>query len=367
MKIEENLVSHLKLEKPAVIVDEQVCRANIRAMSNKAKSLKIELRPHFKTHRSRTIGNWFREEGIDKITVSSVDMAAWFANDGWNDITIAIPVNLREIDKINLLANKVKLGITVDNLYTMEYLSGSLSGNINIWIKLDDGSGRVGIPLDDIRLAVELAEIAGNNLNFAGFITHNGSSYKCTNSTEIKTLHNERTKKLCDFMRIIKDELPCKFILSAGDTPSCSLVNDFGCADEIRPGNFVFYDLMQYHMGVCSFNSIALAMALPVIGVYPGKIVVYGGAVHLSKESIEVNGNKVYGKVCRIEKNGFSEIEKEIFISSLSQEHGIIYTNIEHNLKPGDLIGVIPVHSCLTADMFDNYTSLNGSRIDACK
>jgi len=31
--------------------------------------------------------------------------------------------------------------------------------------------------------------------------------------------------------------------------------------DEIRPGNFVFYDLMQYRIGSCSVGQIAVAMA----------------------------------------------------------------------------------------------------------
>jgi len=33
-------------------------------------------------------------------------------------------------------------------------------------------------------------------------------------------------------------------LISYGDTPSCSIAENFDEVDEIRPGNFVFYDVM---------------------------------------------------------------------------------------------------------------------------
>jgi hypothetical protein len=36
-------------------------------------------------------------------------------------------------------------------------------------------------------------------------------------------------------------------------------------ATEIRPGNFVFYDLMQQNIGACSIDDIALRVLCPVI------------------------------------------------------------------------------------------------------
>ena len=40
-------------------------------------------------------------------------MAEYFAENGWNDITIAFPFNLLEIDKINELAGKINLNILI--------------------------------------------------------------------------------------------------------------------------------------------------------------------------------------------------------------------------------------------------------------
>ncbi len=77
-------------------------------MAQKAKAHNLIFRPHFKTHQSAEIGNWFKDEGVNKITVSSVQMAEYFAESGWKDILIAFPVNIRETEQINRLASKIK-------------------------------------------------------------------------------------------------------------------------------------------------------------------------------------------------------------------------------------------------------------------
>ena len=55
-------------------------------------------------------------------------MAKYFANDGWNDITIAIPFNLREFSDLeNLLevhkTSKLIINILIDNKETTNFLS----------------------------------------------------------------------------------------------------------------------------------------------------------------------------------------------------------------------------------------------------
>ena len=47
--------------------------------------------------------------------------------------------------------------------------------------------------------------------------------------------------------------------ISVGDTPSSRLVTDFGNVDELRPGNFIFYDVQQTIAGVCGIEDIAVA------------------------------------------------------------------------------------------------------------
>jgi D-serine deaminase-like pyridoxal phosphate-dependent protein len=157
-------------------------------------------------------------------------------------------------------------------------------------------------------------------------------------------------------------------ILSAGDTPGCSLTEDLSGLDEIRPGNFVFNDLMQYSLGSCSIEDIAVAVACPVVGrnLQRNEIIIYGGAVHFSKEFMyRSNGEKVYGNVVLFEDNGWSRPINGSYLASLSQEHGIIRTSREviEDIRVGDILGVLPVHSCLTANLLKGYLTLEGEEI----
>lgn len=93
---------------------------------------------------------------------------------------------------------------------------------------------------------------------------------------------------------------------------------------------------------------------------------IYGGAVHLSKEAIlNQTGLPNYGGICQLKDHRWSALYRNSFLSSISQEHGII--DADHELFAttdiGDLIVVIPVHSCLTANLFGEYLTFNGDTI----
>jgi D-serine deaminase-like pyridoxal phosphate-dependent protein len=161
----------------------------------------------------------------------------------------------------------------------------------------------------------------------------------------------------CQSLRALSQE---KAILSTGDTPSCSIVENFNGFDEVRPGNFVFYDLTQYLLGSCTFENIAVAVACPVVekNLKRKEIIIYGGGVHLSKESIRTGeGNTIFGKTVLLEEAGWREASGHDYVRSLSQEHGIIVPSDElyKSVKVGDLVGIIPVHSCMTADLLRQY------------
>ena len=83
----------IQVTEPTMVLNEEVCKSNIARMAAKAKAANVVFRPHFKTHQSREIGEWFRASGVDKITVSSLNMAMKFAEWGWNDITCLLYIS----------------------------------------------------------------------------------------------------------------------------------------------------------------------------------------------------------------------------------------------------------------------------------
>ena len=101
------------IRKPTLLLNKERSLQNIAVMAHKAKKGQTQFRPHFKTHQSATIGKWFQDIGVTKIAVSSLDMAEYFSEYGWADITVAIPVNIRQIDIVNELARRIKLNLVI--------------------------------------------------------------------------------------------------------------------------------------------------------------------------------------------------------------------------------------------------------------
>lgn len=351
---------------PRLVIDEKKCSGNIDRMVSKARENNLLFRPHFKTHQSLAIGKWFRARGVDRITVSSLKMAYYFARDGWKDILIGIAYNPREYDLYENLSDKCRLQVTISCPETALILAGQCRFPLEAMIKIDTGYNRTGIKWDDHARLGRTMEYLGRNqrIKIRGLMTHDGSTYALNNRQKILDRHLKSAERI----NICRDTIKMKdLIISEGDTPSASLANSFEGIDELRPGNFVFYDLMQYMNGSCGFEDIALALICPVIDIRPasGTIVVHGGAVHFSKERISVNGKDIYGMLARIDSDGWHEPGNQIFMSSLSQEHGIIdYPLTGEKVRPGDLLGVIPVHSCLAADCMRGYILTSGERID---
>ena len=146
----------------------------------------------------------------------------------------------------------------------------------------------------------------------------------------------------------------------------CSAVDAFDGIAEIRPGNFVFYDLMQLQIGSCDENQIAAAAVCPVVGIYPerNQVVVQGGAVHLSKESLNTVDRVIFGRLGHLvlplagQAAGLGGVLENAPVVSLSQEHGIIDVpaDLIGQVGIGDLLIVWPIHSCLMCDLHQEHT-----------
>ncbi len=358
------------LYEPTLLLDKQKCLSNISMMAAKARTNNLSFRPHFKTHQSHEVGRWFRSVGVEKITVSSVKMAEYFANDGWHDITVAFPVNVHEKDRLNRLAKKISLNLLVVSPETVDHLGKEILHPINVFVEIDTGYHRTGVApehaalLDAILNRIE----AYPHVTFKGFLTHDGHSYKIRNDKKAILSIHQHTLAIA---KSLKEKYSGKYpgiIFSLGDTPTCSVAESFAGVDEIRPGNFVFYDFMQVAIGSCSLEQVAIAMACPVVATYPerNEIVVHGGAVHFSKDNLVLPvGATSFGKVVRLTNGGWNTEDTGMYIKSVSQEHGIIHAdkNQVENIKVGDWLGVLPIHSCLTADVMKAYKTLEGETI----
>ncbi len=338
------------IAEPRLLIHRARTRANIRRMAVKAADSEVRLRPHFKTHQSREIGRWFRDEGTRAITVSSPSMLEYFADDGWDDITIAIPLNPAAAGSYRrFVAKGGKLGLITDSVEAVERLPDF--GDFDLWIEIDSGDGRTGVPWEDVATARAIADACHGKVR--GILTHRGGSYASRSVDEVRSIFAECVRR----MNLMRDGLGIDGLeVSVGDTPGCTLSETFDGVDEIRPGNYVYYDVMQLDLGVCSAKDIALGVACPVISKHGerGEVIVHGGAVHLSRDSVPwKEGGPCFGRVLDLgEGDQWGGVIPHAHVRSISQEHGIISADSEwiDALAIGEPLVILPVHSCLAMD-----------------
>jgi D-serine deaminase-like pyridoxal phosphate-dependent protein len=352
---------------PTLVVDRERVLSNLRRMRDKADASGTRFRPHVKSHNSPTIAALYREVGVTAITASSVEMARRFADAGWDDITIAFPLNVRALPELRRLASEIRLGLLVDSPEAAEALA-RIEAPVDAWIDVDVGYGRTGVRWNDAAALVRVLDAAQRpgRHRVRGVLTHAGHSYHVPDPAARAALWVE----IADRMAAARDALagpasPLELHISVGDTPTGGTVSRFDGVDEIRVGNFVFFDLQQHVLGSCTSGELALVVACPVVGVYParGEIVVQGGAVHLSRDVAPgPAGVSSHGQLAVMGPDGWDLLPaSEAYVRGLSQEHGMIRCSREvlDQVRVGDLVFIVPAHVCLAANQIGEFVYLD--------
>ena len=351
------------IDRPTLVVDRVRAERNIARMAAKAEASGVRFRPHFKTHNSIEVGEWFRAAGVTAITVSSVEHAVRFADAGWDDITIAFPLVTRALPAIRDLASHVRVGVVVEGPDGATALAAVESG-MDVWVDVDAGYGRSGARWDDAdRLGEIGAALARSRQHrLRGVLTHAGNTYHAPDHTAIEAIWAETAVRLAGARDVLAASTGVRGLeTSVGDTPGCAVMNRFDGVDEVRPGNFVFFDIQQLSLDVCTEEDLALAVACPIVGVYParGEAVIHGGSVQLSLDTAPGPGDgRNFGRLALAEPSGWHLLPAEAgFVRGLSQEHGVLRCSpdVLAQLRVGDLAFVIPAHACLPANQVGHW------------
>jgi D-serine deaminase-like pyridoxal phosphate-dependent protein len=302
--------------------------------------------------------------GIGPITVSTLAEAEFYADAGFTDITYAVPIAPEKLARVAALARRVeRLNILLDSERALRAVE-SFGGEFDVFLKVDCGYHRAGVDPDDPdseRLALAMRD--SSSIHFQGVLTHAGHSYHAKSPGEILHVAAAETDAVTRFRALLGDDA---IMRSIGSTPTASVVERFNDCDEVRPGNYVFYDAFQSTIGSCSAADVAVSVLATVIGCYPERrtLLVDAGALALSKDSgpDHVDPQFGYGIVCDTDLRPLP-----LRVIALSQEHGKIEGegSVIARHPVGTLLRIVPNHSCLTAAMFERYYAVEGDRVIA--
>ncbi len=357
------------LRTPALLLDPRILDANIAAMRSRCARLGVALRPHVKTVKSTRIARLLCGGRPGPVTVSTVAGARALAADGFGDIFLAVGTNPgRLVDIAALIADGTKLRIACDSVAIAEQIGahGHLSGvRFDVLIEVDCGYGRAGVrPGSRQLLAVAAALSASPGARCVGVFTHGGHSYGCRDAACVRKVAADERDAVVRAAAAIEAAAPGGpggLTVSAGSTPTAVHGSDWTGVDELRPGNFAFFDLAQAGIGSCTSADIAVTVLATVIGHRPdGRgATVDAGSLALSPDSSAV-ATAGYGLVCDLDGAQIPGLR----VASLSQEHGWIAGEPDRKfpydrLPIGSMVRILPAHSCITAAQFEGYHVLN--------
>ncbi len=355
---------------PALLLDIERVRRNATRISEMAKRNDVRLRPHVKTHKCIEVAR-IQTAGHDgAITVSTLAEARAFAKHGFTDITYAVPIEPGKFnDAIELLNTGVKLNLLTndaDTVLALDKSAGDARVVFDVFVKIDCGTHRVGVePDSEEAIAIPRLLSDASNLNFAGILTHAGHSYNASSPDELLAVARHERDIMVELATRIGRQGMAVPTISIGSTPTMSSIDNLDGVDEIRPGNYIFFDAYQATLGSCGFEDTALTVLTAVVHKGKDRFVVDAGAIALSKDRgpVALDPACGYGRVLDIDGN-----ETGMRVTGLSQEHGEIEAGPSaafDRIRVGDRLRILANHSCLTAAQHSHYNVMeNGTIVD---
>ncbi len=355
-----------ELVTPCLLLNRKTMRRNIRRMSERIGSLGGVLRPHVKTNKSIEVLNDIVAAGnTSGITVSTLGEASYFLDHGITDITYAVGIAPNKFGPAaELMARGADLKLILDNVEMAERLAACADrdgASYKVLIELDTDGHRSGAdPFGDELLRIGLRLHESPNIELTGVLTHAGESYACRSEEALLAMaRQERDRSIAAAERLRAAGFPCP-VVSIGSTPTALAVDDLSGITEVRPGVYVFQDLVMAGLGVCSAEDVALSVLASVTGFQEQRdwAIIDAGWMAMSRDR-GTAGQAVdqgYGLVCDDRGTPVGDL----VIGDANQEHGIVVSRAGRHspladLGLGDLVRVLPNHACATAAQFDHY------------
>ena len=357
------------LRTPALILDSGVLRRNLSAMSERIAGLGLDLRRHMKTAKCAEIAKLATTGHSGGICVSTVAEAVYFAHHGFKDITYAFGI---VPEKMDALADLVRSGVNVSLLLDdpgvalgVAERAAALNAPFDVLIEIDSGMNRAGIDAEAPAL-IEIGRILdeASAVRLGGVLTHGGQSYDCRGAAECRIVaEEERLAVVAAATHLREAGLSCPRVAS-GSTPTAVHARSSEGITEMRPGNYMFFDLHQLGIGACAVEDIAVSVLATVIGHNQphNRMVIDAGALALSKDidARDQIPDAGYGWV--FDSLGRARIG-DLRVAALSQEHGTIESDGPlpfDRLPIGARVRILPSHSCLTAAAYGSYNLVDG-------
>lgn len=357
--------STLPVATPGLVIDRDIFDANMIEMAAIARSARVELVPHAKTHRMAEVGLRQLELGAQGLCVAKIGEAEAFADVGINYLFVANPVmGSDKLDRAVALAARVDLMLAVDGVEAASAAGAHFAAarkTIKLMLAIDSGLGREGVsPAKAAEVGAAIAAVKGVEL--VGIYTHEGTTYGAKDKADLEARAVAAGQLMVDIANAIRAKGIALPIVSLGASASARAVAQVSGVTQIRPGIFAFNDVGQIALG----NATAETTAVRVIATVtshpdPDRACIDAGSKSLSSDLVPAGAHREYypGHGILVNAPGW-------VLERMSEEHGWLRWRGEgepSSLPVGSRIEIIPNHVCMPFALLRKASILSQNKI----
>ncbi len=347
------------IDTPALLIEREILEKNIRQMQKIADGNKVNLRPHLKAHKMPLLAHRQLVAGARGVAVAKLAEAEIMIRNGIKDILIANQVVGKEkIARLLRLSRLAVISCAVDSPENARQLSSAFAREgrkIDVYIEIDTGLNRCGLRKEKDILAMARLLTGLRGINLKGILTHAGHVYAASGKREVAAIGEHEGRFMVRTAAFLRASgIPIDEV-SVGSTPTAPHAAMIPGVTEIRPGNYIFNDMMQVSLGSVPVERCALTVLATVISLSArDRAVIDAGSKALALDK-GAHGNELL--------KGFGFIlKKKAQLTRLSEEHGII-SHKNEKFKIGEKIRLIPNHACPVVNLFDFAYLVEGQKV----
>jgi D-serine deaminase-like pyridoxal phosphate-dependent protein len=237
-----------EVETPALLVDLPALDSNIAKLSSylHARTPRIGLRPHAKTHKSPDIARRQIAAGACGVCCQVIGEVEAMAAAGITDILLSNQIaSSGKALRLAAVAAEARISVCVDNQAQVRLLSAAAQARgvtMHVLVELDVGGGRCGVSSDEAALSLAAMIADSPGLSFDGLQAYHGRAQHMRSPAERKAAI-DRACRIAEAaaQQIRQSGLPCRAVTGAG-TGTFAFEAASTIYTELQCGSYVFMD-----------------------------------------------------------------------------------------------------------------------------
>ena len=332
-----------RVDTPALLLDFDAVRSNIRTMAEFFQPLAAKLRPHFKTHKCTKIAKMQMEAGAVGATCAKVSEAEILIGAGIRDVLIANQIvgSLKVERLMSLVGRGVDLKVAVDDEENVRELSRATTARnitLGVLVEVDVGMSRCGlVPGPEM---VKLCQFVDDSpsLVFRGLMGYEGHAV-LTKDPEERKMQAAKAMEQLKHARDLVEEAGLEVeIVSAGGTGTYDIAGRAPGVTEVQAGSYVVMD----------------ATYLKIRPEFKPGLSVLSTIVSRPRKDAAIADaglKSITGEF------GLPEVllPAGVRVRRLAEEHAILELDPGVELKVGQRVALLPSHCCTTVNLHDEF------------